>query len=158
MIDRRTPGLVGRRRPASSRDSAFQKPDTPPTPSRDARRRRLRSLLSQHRWHVGSAVAWRGRDKSLDTNDDVSLHIYTGRTQQIGKQSITVLWKEAAHPQGLKRKIAGPSTRMSCMRTHWPRSARRGERARVVLPFPLPNCFNKMEIAQPFKLVSHHLK
>jgi len=32
------------------------------------------------------------------------------------------------------------------------------ERARVVLPFPLLNCFNKMEIAQLFKLASLHLK
>ena len=28
--------------------------------------------------------------------------------------------------------------------------------ARVVLPFPLPNCFNKMEIAQLLKLASLH--
>jgi hypothetical protein len=54
--DRRTPGVVGRRRPASSRDGASQKPDTPPTPCRDARRRRLRSLLSRHRWHVGDGM------------------------------------------------------------------------------------------------------
>jgi hypothetical protein len=66
--------------------------------------------------------------------------------------------KEAAHPQGSEREIAGPFTRMSCVRAHWPRPARRGERARVVLPFPLPNDFNKIEIAQLFKLASLLLK
>ena len=54
--DRRTPGVVGRRRPASSRDGASQKPDTPPTPCRDAWRRRLRSLFSRQRWHVGDGM------------------------------------------------------------------------------------------------------
>jgi len=40
--DRRTPGVEGRRRPASSRDDASQKPNTPPIPCRDARRPRRR--------------------------------------------------------------------------------------------------------------------
>jgi hypothetical protein len=41
--------------------------------------------------------------------------------------------KEAAHPQGSEQEIAGPFTRMSCVRAHWPGKARRGkasERAR----------------------------
>jgi hypothetical protein len=56
--------------------------------------------------------------------------------------------KEAAHPQGSEREIAGPFTRMSARRAS----------ARVVLPFPLPNDFNKIEIAQLFKLASLLLK
>jgi len=35
-------GIEGRRRPANSHDGASQKPDTPPTPCKDTRRRRIR--------------------------------------------------------------------------------------------------------------------
>jgi len=35
-------GVEGRRRPMNSHDGASQKPDTPPTPCKDTRRRRLR--------------------------------------------------------------------------------------------------------------------
>jgi hypothetical protein len=84
--DRRTPGVEGRRRPASSRDGASQKPNTLPTPCRDARKRRLRILLSRHRWHVGdgmgkTAAAQHCCEEEMNlsrgTEDDVSPYIYT---------------------------------------------------------------------------------
>jgi len=169
--DRQTPGVVGRRRPAISRDGAFQKPDTPPTPCRDARRRRLRSLLSRHRWHVGDGMGKRRQRSSVARKRWISrckgrrlaLYLYTRLTQQIGKQSITVLWKLRAparveagnrwtiHTHVVRARPLAPPAR--------PGEARQASaHARVVLPFPLPNCFNKMEVAQLFKLASLHLK
>ena len=70
--DRRTPGVVGRRRPASSRDGTSQKPDTPPTPQgreeTEASEPALPTPKARRRRDGedgGSAVVWRGRDESL---------------------------------------------------------------------------------------------
>ena len=124
-------------------------------------------------------------------------YLYTRRTQQIGKQSITVLWKltcrlRTCHNIKNNCLLNRPAQSPPCMQNFQvakgsraparveaenrrtihahvvharplapPRPARPGEasaRARVVLSFSLPNCFNKMEIAQLFKLASLHLK
>jgi len=98
--DRQTPDVEGRRRPASSHDGTSQKPDTPPTPCRDVRRHRLQNMLSRHWWHVGdgmgktaAANVVRKRWISRCKRRRLAPYLYTRCTQQIGKQSITVLWK-----------------------------------------------------------------
>jgi hypothetical protein len=98
--DRRTPGVEGRRCPVSSRDDTSQKPDTLPTPCRDARRRRLRSLLSWHRWHIGdgmgkTAVAQHCGEEEMNlsgTEDDVSpIFIHASQLRKVISRSITTL-------------------------------------------------------------------
>jgi hypothetical protein len=90
--DRRTRSVKGRRRPASSRDGASQKSDTLPTPCRDARRRRLQSLLFRHRWHVSD-----GMGKRRDGEDGGSAALWWGRVhalqlRKVISRSITALW------------------------------------------------------------------
>ena len=124
----------------------------------------------------GSAVMWRGRDESLGTKDDVSPHIYNA-SHAANRQAIKVLWKHyllfthlphTCHNTRMQRfKVAKGSrapTRVEAenhrtIHAHVvharslapPRLAGRARRA-------IPNFFNKMEIAQLFKLVSLHLK
>jgi len=85
----------------------------------------------------------------------LALYLYTRRTQQIGKQSITVLWKlylpfthlPAQSPPCMQNFQVAKGSRAAARAPPGP-ARWASAHARVVLPFPLPNCFNKIEIAQ----------
>jgi hypothetical protein len=99
--DRRTPGVEGRRRPASSRDGASQKPDTLPTPCRDARKRRFRSCSPGT--DGTSATGW-GRRRQRNTvvrkrwislvlrTTSHPIFIHASQLRKVISRSITTLW------------------------------------------------------------------